>query len=273
MSLLLVLGIVATAILGVLVDWLLKGYLPKKPKLSHGITGLLVIAGLIIVIVLSKSAPNTSEQLDTALTQQAEIKQAIRENTSNDEKMELQVTGTALANQISQLEDSLLDTVILDLPGGHTPPNAIGGAQPLAPDPTLTPSSPKQAIRIQIPSIGVDAPVLIFNSTNEWDTLKKGVGQRAGSVNPGEEGIIELSAHNDIFGEIFKNLDNLVEGDRIILHTTEASYTYRVKQIQFSDDGHYEMTYSIRESVAVLSSSYPYLVDDEHIVIISVLEE
>ena len=64
--------------------------------------------------------------------------------------------------------------VAVVLPSGHTPPNAAGGTRPndaeipehlkplvqsLADIPVPTPG-PKQAVRIQIPAIGIDAPVV-----------------------------------------------------------------------------------------------------------------
>jgi len=75
--------------------------------------------------------------------------------------------------------------------------------------PAPTPSA-EQAIRIQIPALSVDAPVV---QGDGWEQLKKGVGQHLGSANPGEWSNVVLSAHNDIFGELFRDLDRLRPGD------------------------------------------------------------
>lgn len=106
--------------------------------------------------------------------------------------------------------------VAIVLPSGHTPPTSPGGAQPneaeipehlrplvqsLANIAVPTPG-PQQAIRIQIPALGVDAPIV---QGDGWEQLKKGVGQHVGTANPGENGNVVLSAHNDIFGEIFRD--------------------------------------------------------------------
>jgi sortase A len=87
------------------------------------------------------------------------------------------------------------------LPDGHTPPNSPGGARPNAAEipehlrplwqsfsnvPTPLPA-PEQVIRIQIPAIRVDAPVVQGDS---WDQLKKGVGQQVGTPDPGKSGNI-----------------------------------------------------------------------------------
>ena len=106
------------------------------------------------------------------------------------------------------------------LPSGHTPPDAQGNTRPndaeipehlrpmvqsLASIAIPTPA-PDQAIRIQIPALNVDAPIV---QGDGWEQLKKGVGQNIGSANPGQNGNVVLSAHNDVYGEIFRYLDRL----------------------------------------------------------------
>jgi len=91
----------------------------------------------------------------------------------------------------------LITAVIL--PSGHTPPNSPGGVQPndaeipehlrplvqaLASLPVPTPG-PEQAVRIQIPALGIDAPIV---QGDGWDQLKKGVAQHVGTPNPGSSG-------------------------------------------------------------------------------------
>ncbi len=169
------------------------------------------------------------------------------------------------------------------LPSGHTPPNAEGGAQPneaeipehlrplaqsIASIPVPT-SSPAQAIRIQIPALGVDAPVVQGDS---WEQLKKGVGQHIGTPNPGETGNIVLSAHNDIFGEIFRYLDQLKPGDVVILSTYQRNYTYIVTGTQLVEPTRVEVMAPTPNAVVTLISCYPYLIDNQRIVVSAVLQ-
>jgi sortase A len=168
--------------------------------------------------------------------------------------------------------------VALVLPSGHTPPNSPGGAQPndaeipehlrplvqsLANVPAPTPG-PEQAVRIQIPAIQVDAPVV---QGDGWEQLKKGVGQHAGTANPGEKGNAVLSAHNDIFGEIFRDLDRLQPGDQIILFTNQRAYTYLVVDTLVVEPTDVEVMASTSQPNVTLISCYPYLVDDQRIVV------
>lgn len=168
------------------------------------------------------------------------------------------------------------------LPSGHTPPNSPQGAQPneaeipehlrplvqsMVEIPIPTPG-PQHAIRIQIPAINVDAPVI---QGDGWEQLKKGVGQHLGTANPGERGNIVLSAHNDIFGEIFRELDKLKPGDAIILYTPQKTYTYTVTGSKIVEPTQVEVMDATTQPTATLISCYPYLVDNKRIVVVASL--
>ncbi|MEN4011986.1 MAG: class D sortase [Bellilinea sp.] len=170
----------------------------------------------------------------------------------------------------------LIQAVVL--PGGHTPPNSPGGVRPndaeipehlrpivqtFASLPIPTPS-PEQAVRIQIPAIGVDAPVV---QGDGWEQLKKGVGQMIGSPNPGQKGNLVLSAHNDVFGEIFRDLDQLQKGDEIIVYTSQRAYVYVVTQTQLVEPTRVEVMAPTREAVVTLISCYPYMVNTQRIIV------
>jgi len=169
------------------------------------------------------------------------------------------------------------------LPGGHTPPDASGNTRPneaeipehlrpiyqsLASLPVPTPG-PQQAIRIQIPAIGVDAPVV---QGDGWEQLKKGVGQHIPSANPGENGNVVLSGHNDVYGEIFRHLDRLQPGDQVILYTQQRAYTYIVERTLIVEPTAVEVIASTGAPTLTLISCYPYLVDTHRIVVFARLQ-
>ncbi|MFQ5615746.1 MAG: sortase [Anaerolineales bacterium] len=170
------------------------------------------------------------------------------------------------------------------LPSGHTPPTSPGGARPneaeipehlrplvqsLASIPIPTPA-PAQAIRIQIPAIGIDAPII---QGTGWDQLKKGVGQYLGSANPGQDGNMVLAAHNDIFGELFRDLDQLKPGDQITIYSSQRAYTYVVTGWKIVAPTQVEVMNPTPNATATLISCYPYLVDTERIVVKTKLVE
>ncbi len=168
------------------------------------------------------------------------------------------------------------------LPGGHTPPNSPGGSKPNIEEipshlrpvvqsyweiPVPTPG-PNHAIRLQIPKIGQDVPVVEGDGPEQ---LKKGVGHNIFSANPGETGNVVLSAHNDIHGEIFRNLDQLEEGDLVILFSARQSYTYAVKRVLVVEPDQVEYLESTGEPITTLISCYPYMVDNKRIIVIAKL--
>lgn len=194
---------------------------------------------------------------------------------------ELNREVVAVLDQPTLTPTPLISAVVL--PSGHTPPNRPGGTQfneaeipahlrPLVqslfnvPVPT---ASPAQAIRIQIPAIRVDAPIV---QGDGWEQLKKGVGQHIGSANPGEWGNLVLSAHNDIFGEIFRDLDRLRPGDLIIVFTAQRSYTYVVVDTKIVEPTAVEVMAPTSQPTVTLISCYPYLVDTQRIVVIGRLQ-
>ena len=169
------------------------------------------------------------------------------------------------------------------LPSGHTPPDSPGGArfneaeipehlrplvQSLANIPVPTPA-PEHASRIQIPAIRVEAPIV---QGTEWEQLKKGVGQYIGSANPGEKNNVVLSAHNDIFGEIFRDLDKLQPGDQVILFTSQRSYTYVVTGSEVVEPTRVEVMAPTDEAIVTLISCYPYRIDNKRIVVTAQLQ-
>jgi len=168
------------------------------------------------------------------------------------------------------------------LPGGHTPPDSPGGAAPeeipshlrhlvsaVTPLPVPT-SGPEQATRIQIPVIDVDAPVV---EGDDWETLKRGAGHHVGSANPGERGNCVISAHNDIFGEIFRDLPDLGLGDEVIVHTASRAYRYVVTQKRIIEPTEVEVMEPTSSPVLTLISCYPYGIDTHRIVVVAELEQ
>jgi sortase A len=169
------------------------------------------------------------------------------------------------------------------LPSGHKPPDAQGNTAPneeeipehlrpmvqsLANIPIPT-AAPDQAIRIQIPAIKIDAPVV---QGDGWEQLKKGVAQHVGSANPGQDGNIVLSAHNDVYGELFRYLDKLAPGDQVILYTQQRQFTYVIDRTVLVEPTAVEVMASTGGPTVTLISCYPYLVDKQRIVVFARLQ-
>jgi sortase A len=169
------------------------------------------------------------------------------------------------------------------LPSGHTPPDAQGNTKPneaeipshllpmvqsLSNIPVPT-AAPDQAVRIQVPALNIDAPVV---QGDGWEQLKKGVGQYIGSSAPGRDGNLVLSAHNDVYGEIFRYLDRLVPGDQIIVYTQQRQFVYVVDRTVLVEPTAVEVMAPTSAPTVTLISCYPYLVNDQRIVVFARLQ-
>jgi sortase A len=189
----------------------------------------------------------------------------------NEESRELQSPPTAVATPMIG---------VFVLPGGHAPPQEdrqpepepipvhlrglVAAVTPL-PIPTL---GAEHAVRITIPALGVDAPVV---SGDDWESLKKGAGHHVGSANPGERGNCVISGHNDIYGEVFRGLPDLAVGDEIIVQTLSATHRYLVQQTRIVEPTDISVMDGTSTPVLTLVSCYPYRVDTQRIVIIASL--
>lgn len=199
----------------------------------------------------------------------------------------LRTLNQEVVSALRQEQDTPTSTPLITavvLPSGHTPPSAAGGAQfneaeipehlrplvqSLANLPAPTPG-PQQAIQIDIPAIDVQKwPVV---QGDGWEQLKKGVGQHIGSVNPGENGNVVLAGHDDVFGEVFRNLDKLQPGDQVILYTMQQQFIYRVTETRIVEPSQVDVMNPTSSPTVTLISCYPYMVDKQRIVVFATLQ-
>ena len=172
----------------------------------------------------------------------------------------------------------------LILPGGHTPPTDPGGARPndaeipanlrplvhALPAVNIPTPGPRQATRIVIPAINIDAPIV---QGDGWEQLRRGVGQHIGTASTGQNGNLVVSAHNDIFGEIFRDLDKLMPGEIITIHTMGERFNYIITGSDVVEPTAVEVMKPTSGPTATLISCYPYLVDDKRIVVFAELTD
>jgi len=206
-------------------------------------------------------------------------------DTSNELNQELAIAQREESQSLAlptPTATPVIDVVVL--PSGHKPP--IDGRSPepgeagdipahllpiinaYVPPPIPTPGV-EQARRIQIPAIDVDSPIV---QGDDWDQLKKGVGQHIGSALPGAVGNLVLSGHNDVFGEIFRYLDRLAPGNEIIVSTERQSYTYVITKIQQVEPTDVWVMAPTEYASATLISCYPYRVNNKRIIVFADLK-
>jgi len=188
-----------------------------------------------------------------------------------------QEVQSVVADAVPTFTATPLITAVV-LPSGHTPPTSAEGGQPndaeipeslrplvqSLPPPAIPTQGPTQALRIVIPAINVDNQIV---QGDGWEQLKKGVAQHIGTPDPGQDGNLVLSAHNDIFGEIFRRLDELAPGDEVQIYTASQIYTYIVTGTEIVLPTTVSVMDPTAHSSLTLISCYPYLVDNKRIVV------
>ncbi len=188
-----------------------------------------------------------------------------------------------MAESVPTLAPTPLVTVVV-LPSGHTPPDASGFTQPndaeipeslrplveSLPPPVIPTQGPTQARRLIIAGIDVDSLIV---QGDDFEQLRKGaVGQHIGTADPGQLGNLVLSGHNDIYGEVFRRLDELQPGDEIQIHSTTQIFTYVITGWRVVSPTEVGVMDATVHSSLTLISCYPYLVDTERIVVFADLK-
>lgn len=140
----------------------------------------------------------------------------------------------------------------------------------MAQPPLQVTASVEGPVRIRIPTIKVDSAVV---SGDSWEPLKLGVGHHVGSALPGQRGNMVLTGHNDVYGEVFRYLDQLEPGDTIVVSSISRDYVYIVQDRQIvKPDAVWVMDSRGDAKQLTLISCYPYRVDNKRIVIFAMLQ-
>ncbi|MBN2303615.1 MAG: class D sortase [Anaerolineae bacterium] len=140
-----------------------------------------------------------------------------------------------------------------------------------APQVDITERPPSAPARIRIPKFDLDASIY---GGDDWYGLQKGVGHLAGSVNPGERGNMVLSAHNDIYGELFRRLPELEVGDEIqVMAKDNRWYTYVVRETTIVGPNDVWVLRQGSDAITTLITCYPYQVDTHRFIVFAELVE
>lgn len=87
----------------------------------------------------------------------------------------------------------------------------------------------EQFATLKIPSLELEKP--IFHGDGDAQ-LSQGIGHFAGSTIPGENGNVVLAGHRDT---AFRALENIKEGDEVIVSTSYGDFKYKVSSIRVTD--------------------------------------
>ena len=95
--------------------------------------------------------------------------------------------------------------------------------------------------RLLIPSIDLDTSVVELGWSqnqaddgrifSQWDVADNAAGWHLNSARLGEGGNVVLSGHNNIYGAIFRELDQLKRGDEALLSANGKTYRYYIDKV------------------------------------------
>jgi sortase A len=222
---------------------------------------ILAIAGLVYLGVQMFTATNS-----------------LQKETASAQAMADQQRRATIPTLAPTLQLALDDFV---LPGGHiftaagevrfnydeVPSNLLGLVQSQILQPVIArpQATEETAIQLTIPKLNVDQTIV---QGTDWEALKLGVGQLLNGVTPSAEtGNMVLSGHDDIYGEVFRYIDQLESGDEFTVRTRTKVYTYRVTGQDIVDPNDVHVLDPRGGATATLISCYPYKVNNERIVV------
>ena len=180
---------------------------------------------------------------------------------------------TAVPTPSLRLEDYVL-------PGGHTftaegvqfnyeevPPQLVGlvESQWVRPVVARPQTTNETAMALVVPDLNLNQSIV---QGVDWEALKLGVGQLPNGANPGDEsGNVVLAAHNDVYGELFRHLDELQPGDQFQIQTQSGAQTYVITNVFMTDPDDVSVLASRGRPTATLISCYPYQVNNQRIIV------
>lgn len=109
--------------------------------------------------------------------------------------------------------------------------------------------------RIVIPKIGID-PVFV-NGTDWGSDLSRGPGRYEQTFVPGLGKVTAIAGHRTTFGAPFRNIDDLKQGDRIMLELPYGTFDYRVVRHEIVKSNDWSILKPPSYDELVLSACHP----------------
>ena len=175
---------------------------------ARGITAAGALVGLLGLAACGTNAdPKVAAPTDTAVT-----------GTSA-----APTTTVAVTLPVTDAPTTTTVPVTIATTTAATLPQPVPAPDPNGPDPAM------ELGTIQIPKIGVDRPLWEGVTLN---TLDRGPGHWPGTAMPGQAGNVVIGGHRVSHDKPFRNIDQLVPGDQIVMTFNGVPNTYIVTGAQ-----------------------------------------
>jgi sortase A len=178
-------------------------------------------------------------------------------------------TGIREAQAQSELETEFEERIGADLRAADevTTTTAPGGTtEPGAPPPA--PAEGDAIAHLRIPAIGVDKIVV---SGVQVADLKRGPGHYPDSPLPGQPGNAAIAGHRTTYGAPFNRLDELEQGDEILVTTVQGAFRYEVRETLVVNPDQVEVLDDYGDDRLTLTACHPKYSARQRIVVVAAL--
>lgn len=157
----------------------------------------------------------------------------------------------------------------------------IAKKQKPAPEPTIVQTDVKyQDFHLEIPSLNVNAPIIADVDGNDknayFKSLEGGVAHFKGTAKPGEGSNIFIFGHSSYYWwaagdykEIFKNLEDVKEGDEIDVWYNLKEYKYKVTETRVVEPTDVDVLKPTPSEQLTLMTCVPVGTDKERLIAIA----
>jgi len=153
------------------------------------------------------------------------ISEVVRTPQSTTEINQAQVESSTSSSGLEPVV-RLIDTIATVQPSGD---KALDDAAALEVDRIVIPAIDLDSAVVELGwHINRDASGQIFS---EWDFANNAAGWHKNSALPGEGGNVVMSGHNNIMGAVFRELDQLDEGDEVFVYSGVRAFMYEIERV------------------------------------------
>jgi sortase A len=124
--------------------------------------------------------------------------------------------------------------------------------------------------RIELPEL--DREYVVVEGTDEA-SLRKGPGHYPDTQLPGQDGTTAIAGHRTTYLAPFRTIDQLEEGDEIVVEMPWARFTYAVEDQDIVEPTQTEVTDKVGHERLVLSACHPLYSAAQRIVVFAELED
>lgn len=146
---------------------------------------------------------------------------------------------------------------------------AAAAAPPPSDDPVLPPPTGESVAVLSIPKIGLDLAVVQGVGVGD---LKKGPGHYPGTPLPGQSGNSAIAGHRTTYGAPFERLDELVEGDPVLVATLDGTFRYRVRETSIVKPDRSEVLDPTTDDRLTLTTCNPRYSAAERLIVVAALD-